>query len=302
MESLLYSIAIIFFIIAALVIIYYTVGFEKFLPFVVVDSQEEWVVDRLGKDRVLTEGLNRYLPWLDKIEAKVTLKEQPIDPPEQEIITKDNINISVDMIASIKVIDSMKAIMEVSDYKASVESLVMTSALNIMGRMELVDIQRHVDTISKDIMEHMKENSDRWGLQIVQVHIEKIILPNSVKEAMEKEVVAAKEQKAMLMLAEGKKKAAIEEAEGKKIAAQHQAEALLNEIGMIQKSMPDMNNEKILEFLRELDYIHSMKNLSSSENAKFVVYPTAGGVNATQPIEKIMSTEYLSQAMNKKEN
>lgn len=302
MESLLYTVAVVFFIIAAFVIVYYTVGFEKFLPFVVVDSQEEWVVDRLGKDRILTEGLNRYLPWLDKIEAKVTLKEQPIDPPEQEIITKDNINISVDMIASIKVIDSMKAIMEVSDYKASVQSLVMTSALNIMGRMDLVDIQRHIDTISKDIIEHMKENSSRWGLQVVQVHIEKIILPVSVKEAMEKEVVAAKEQKAMLMLAEGKKNAAIEEAEGRKIASSHQAEALLNEIEMIQRSMPDMKNEKILEFLREIDYIHSMKNLSSSENAKFVVYPSGNTTGGTQSIDKVMSTEYMSQAMNKKEN
>lgn len=301
MDSLLYTIAIAFFIIAAFVVIYYTVGFESFMPIVVVDSQEEWVVDRLGKDRVLKEGLNRFLPGIDKIEAKVTLKEQPIDPPEQEIITKDNINISVDMIASIKVVDSMKAIMEVSDYKASVQSLVMTSALNIMGRMDLVDIQRQVDTISKDIIAHMKENSDRWGVKIVQVHIEKIILPASVKDAMEKEVVAAKEQKAMLMIAEGKKKAAIEESEGKKIASKHQAEALLNEIEMIQKSMPDMKNEKILEFLKELDYIHSMGNLSSSQNAKFVVYPSSSNNNTTS-LDKIMSTEYLAQSMNKKEN
>lgn len=295
----------IFLLLSIPILIYYTVGFERFMPIVVVESQEAWVVDRWGKDRVLYEGLNRILPGVDKIEEKISLKEQQIDPPEQEIITKDNINITVDLISSIKVIDPLAAVMGVDDYKASVESLVMTSALTIMGRMELIDIQREVDSISKKIMGHMKENSDRWGVEIVQVHIEKIILPSSVKEAMEKEVVAVKEQTAMLTLAEGKKKAAIEEAEGKKIAAQHQAAALLHEIEMIQKSMPDMSNSKILDFLRELDYIHSMKNLSSSENAKFVVYPSGSGTQASdgaQPIDKIMSTEYIAQTMNKKEN
>jgi len=270
----LYVVAIIFLIIGAFVILYYTVGFEKFMPIIIVDAQEAWVIDnRLGKDRVIFEGINRIVPGVEVVVGKVSLKELTIDPPAQDIITRDNINITVDMIASIKIIDAQKAVMDVDNYKKSVESLVMTSALNIMGNMNLVEIQRQIDSISKDIMKHMGEDTKRWGLAMIQVHIEEIKLPDNVKAAMEKEVVAEKEQKAMLLLAKAKKEAAIEEAEGKKIAAGYHADSILHEIEMLKESMPGISNEKILEFLTSLDYIHSMKNLSASDNTKVVVYP-----------------------------
>ncbi len=254
------------------------------MPIVIVESQEAWVVDRLGKDRVLYEGINRILPGVDKIEAKVTLKEQPIDPPEQVIITKDNISISVDMIAMVKVVDPLKAVMDVTDYQKAINSLIMTGVVDIMGKMELKEIQINLEGISKQVVVHVEEDSSRWGVKVTQVRFESIGYSDEIKSAMEQ-----------ITVAQSKKKAMITEAEAKKESAQLEAEALLHKIEILQKNMPDMSNEKILEFTKSLDYINSMKNLSSSENAKFVIYPS----DVQSGMDKAMSTEYMSQAMNK---
>ncbi len=283
-SAFLYWMLGIFFVLAVLVLVFYTVGFEKFMPIVIVESQEAWVVDRLGKDRVLYEGINRILPGVDKIEAKVTLKEQPIDPPEQVIITKDNISISVDMIAMVKVVDPLKAIMDVTDYQKAINSLIMTGVVDIMGKMELKEIQINLEGISKQVVAHVEEDSTRWGVKVTQVRFESIGYSDEIKSAMEQ-----------ITVAQSKKKAMITEAEAKKQSAQLEAEALLHKIEILQKNMPDMSNEKILEFTKSLDYINSMKNLSSSDNAKFVIYPS----DVQSGMDKAMSTEYMSQAMNK---
>jgi len=283
-SAFLYWMMGIFFVLAVLVLIFYTVGFEKFMPIVVVESQEAWVVDRLGKDRVMYEGINRILPGLDKIEAKVSLKEEPVDPPAQTIITKDNISISVDMIAMIKVQDPLKAIMDVADYKDAVKSLIMTGTVDIMGKMELKEIQTNLEDISKKVLKHVEEDSKRWGVTVTQVRFESVGYSDEIKKSMEQ-----------ITVAENKKKAMITEAEAKKQSAQLEAEALLHKIEILQKNMPDMSNEKILEFTKSLDYINSMKNLSSSDNAKFVIYPS----DVQNGMEKMMSTEYMTQAMNK---
>jgi regulator of protease activity HflC (stomatin/prohibitin superfamily) len=280
----------IFLITTIMVVLYYTGALQHFLPVIIVDSQKAVIVDnRLGKDRVLTEGINRYLPWIEKIEGEITLKEQPVDPDPQTIITKDNISITVDMIAMIKVVDPLKAVMDVSDYQKAVNSLVQTGVVDIMGKMELKEIQTNLETISKKVLKHVEEDSSRWGVTITQVRFESISYSDEIKKAMEQ-----------ITVSESKKKAMITEAEAKKQAAQLEAEALLHKIEILQKNMPDMSNEKILEFTRSLDYINSMKNLSSSENAKFVVYPSESGAAGQPPIDQIMSTEYITQSMNKK--
>jgi regulator of protease activity HflC (stomatin/prohibitin superfamily) len=274
----------IFFVLAVIVLILYTIGWEKILPIIIVPNKEAWIVDRLGKDRVLYEGLNRIIPGLDRIEDKVSLKEQQIDPPEQTIITKDNININVDMIAMVTIKDPLKAVNDVDDYKAAIESRIMTGTVDIMGGMELKEIQISLVNISKKVVAHIKEDSIRWGLEVNQVQFESLGYSDEIKKAMEKITVAENQSKAM-----------VTEAEGKKKSAQLEAEALLHKIEILQKNMPDMSNEKILEFTKSLDYINSMKNLSASDNAKFVIYPSDG-----PSMDKIMSTEYMSQTMDKK--
>lgn len=291
----LYWVLAIFLILAAIVLVFYTVGFEKFMPIVIVENQEAWVIDRLGKDRVLYEGVNRILPGLDRIEKKVSLREFFIDPPEQNIITKDQIKISVDMIATVKIVDPLKAVNEVDSYEESIKTLVMTSVLAKMGTLELSAIQQNLADISKEVVIDMQKKSMSWGIEILQVSFENIDYSDEIKSIMEKDIAHKIKNEMKLEDAEAKSKASITEAEGFKKAAAFKADALVHEISTLQKIMPDMDNGKILEFLKSLDYIHSMKNLSQSDNAKFVIYPSDG-----PSMDKIMSTEYMSQSMSKK--
>ena len=292
MEPIYWWFIAIFLVIAALVVLYYTIGFDTFMPVVVVDSQEAWVIDnRLGTDRVIYEGLNHIMPWRDVVVKKVSLKELTIDPPEQEIITQDNINIVVDMIASIKIVDAVKAIMDVDDFEKSVKSLVMSSTLSKLGQMNFSDIQKQQDQISKEIKEHMKEDCARWGLEVVLVKFENITPPESIKNAMEKEIVAEKEKKAAVLKAQGDHTVHELHADSEKVLIEKRAEATYKVIKDLKALMPTLSDEKIMQFLTSTAYIDSMKELSSSSNSKFVLYPS----DVQQPMEKVMNAEYMSR-------
>ena len=282
----------IFLIITLLVVLYYTVGFEKFMPVVVVDSQEAWVIEnRLGTDRVIYEGINHLMPWRDVVIKKVSLKEMTIDPEPQETITQDNINIVVDMIASIKIVDAVKAIMDVDDFEKSVKSLIISSTLSRLGKMNFADIQKEQDQIAKDIKEHMKEDCSRWGLEVVQVRFESITPPASIKQAMEKEIVAEKERRAAILKAEGEHKVHELHADSEKILIEKRAEATRKVIKELKELMPTLSDEKIMHFLTSTAYIDSMKELSNSSNSKFVLYPS----DVQRPMDKIMNAEYMSR-------
>ncbi len=282
----------IFLIATILVILYYTGVLQNFLPVVIVDSQKAVIVDnRLGKDRVLTEGINRYFPWIEKIEGEISLKEQPVDPEPQAIITKDNISITVDMIAMIKVVDPLKAVMDVSDYKKAVNSLIQTGVVDIMGKMELKEIQMNLESISKEVLTHVEKDSLRWGVKIAQVRFESISYSEDIKQAMEKEIVAEKEKRAAILKAEGDHKVHELHADGERVLIEKRAEATHKVIKDLKELMPDLSDEKIMQFLTKTAYIDSMKELSSSSNSKFVLYPT----DVQQPMDKVMNAEYMTR-------
>ncbi len=292
MDAATFWMIVVFAIISIAVVINYTIGFQGMLPVIIVDSQKAMVIDnRLGKDRVITEGINRYLPWVEIIVDEISLKEHPVDPPEQEIITQDNINIIVDMIATIKVVDPIKAVMDIDDYEAAVKSLVMSTTLSKLGKMNFSDIQKQQDEISTDIRTHMKEDCARWGIKVVLVKFENITPPASIKEAMEKEIVAEKETRAAILKAEGDHKVHELHADGERVLIEKRAEATHKVIKDLKDLMPDLSDEKIMQFLTKTAYIDSMKELSSSSNSKFVLYPT----DVQQPMEKVMNAEYMTR-------
>jgi regulator of protease activity HflC (stomatin/prohibitin superfamily) len=286
-----YGVLVVFVII--LIIAYFI-----YSQFVIVESETEWIVDRLGKDRVLKEGINRFIPILDKREAIVDMREEEIDPPAQEIITKDNIKLDIDVIASIRVIDSMKAIKSVKDYKKAVKSAILASVFSTLGNKNLEEIQKNVDAITKEIKEHtQKESMQRWGVKIETVRIENMKQPKAIIDSMEKEIAAEREQRAAILKAEGEHKVAELNADSERLLIEKRAEATYKVIKDLKALMPNISDEKIMEFLTKTSYIDSMRELSSSENSKFVVYPSE--MQNSTAIEKVMSAEYMSKAMNK---
>ncbi|MCK4440974.1 MAG: SPFH/Band 7/PHB domain protein, partial [Sulfurovaceae bacterium] len=283
----LYSVLLIFAIIVIIAYLLYT-------QFVVVESETEWVVDRLGKDRVLKEGVNRFIPILDKKEAVVDMREEEIDPPAQEIITRDNIKLQIDVIASIRVVDSLKAVKSVKDYKKAIESAIAASVFSTLGNKNLEEIQKNVDAITKEIKNHTEEESiSRWGVKVENVRVENMKPPKSVVDAMEKEIAAEREQRASILKAEGEHKVAELHADSERLLIEKRAEATHKVIKDLKSLMPDISDQNIMEFLTKTSYIDSMRELSSSANSKFVLYPS----EVQKPMDKVMSAEYMSKAM-----
>jgi len=282
----LYSVLVVFAIILGIAYLLYT-------QFVIVESETEWIVDRLGKDRVLKEGVNRFIPILDKKEAVVDMREEEVDPPAQEIITSDNIKLNIDVVASVRVVDSLKAIKSIKDYKKAVNSAISASVFSILGNKKLEEIQKSVEAITKDIKDNAEKESNRWGVRIEKVQIENIKPPKAVVDAMEKEIAAEREQRASILKAEGEHKVAELHADSERLLIEKRAEATHKVIKDLKSLMPDISDQNIMEFLTKTSYIDSMRELSASANSKFVLYPS----EVQKPMDKVMSAEYMSKAM-----
>ncbi len=273
-----------------------TIGLGRLFLLRIVPSEEAWVIDRHGVDRVACEGINRIIPSLDKIEAKVDLREVKVDPEPQTILTKDNINITVDMFSMMKVIHPLKAIKEVEDYEARMENLVVTSTFTALARREFSEIQQNSEAILKEIKEIVEKDSSRWGIKLTQISFEDIKSPQDILDAEQQKIVAEKQATAKLTKANAEFKEQELRADSERILIEKRAEATHKAIKNLKELMPDISDDRIMQFLTSASYIDSMRELSSSENSKFVLYPS----DVHQPMEKVMNAEYLSQATKNK--
>jgi regulator of protease activity HflC (stomatin/prohibitin superfamily) len=268
-----------------------TIGFGRLFLLRVVPSEEAWVIDRHGVDRVACEGINRIIPSLDKIEAKVDLREVDVDPDAQTILTKDNINIIVDMFSTIKVVHPLKAIKEVKEYEAQMKNLVATSTFTALARRNFSDIQQNSEAILSEIQELVEKDSSRWGIKLMQIRFESITSPEDIIEAEKQKIIAKQQAEAKLTAARANFEEQELRADSERILIEKRAEATHKAIKNLKELMPDISDDRIMQFLTSASYIDSMKELSSSENSKFVLYPS----DVHQPMNKVMNAEYLSQ-------
>lgn len=275
-----------------------TIGLGRLFLLRVVPSEEAWVIDRHGVDRVACEGINRIVPSLDRIEAKVDLKEMKVDPDAQTILTKDNINIKVDMFSMIKVIHPLKAIKEVDDYQARMENLVVSSTFTALARRNFSEIQKNSEAILGEIREIVEKDSSRWGIKLTQINFEDIASPEDIIEAEKQKIIAKQEAEAKLTKANADFKEKELKADSERILIEKRAEATYKAIKDLKELMPNISDERIMQFLTSASYIDSMKELSSSDNSKFVLYPS----DVHQPMDKVMNAEYLSHTMKQNQN
>jgi regulator of protease activity HflC (stomatin/prohibitin superfamily) len=273
-----------------------TLKLGKLFGLVVVPSEKAWIVDRFGSDRQLDEGIQSFNPLLDKLEAEVDLKEFSVDPEEQKIMTKDNINLTVDMKGTAKVVDPMKAIKNVDDFKFELKSLMVTSTFSKLSQLKFTEIQERAETLPEELKTLMeKDCKERWGIEIHQVKFESIEPPADIVEAMGKEIIAEREKNADIRKAEGKKEAERLRAESERVLIEQRAIAMQKVVEELKTVLKHTSDEELMKFITSNSYIESMKSLSQSNNSKFVLYPS----DVQQPIDKVMNAEYLSQKRNK---
>jgi regulator of protease activity HflC (stomatin/prohibitin superfamily) len=183
----------------------------------VVPQQTAFVQERLGKFyAVLQPGINFVIPFFDRIAYKYTLKETAIDIPEQICITRDNVQVRMDGVIFIQVIDPKKAAYGISDYTFAVVQLAQTTMRSEIGKLDLDKTFEERMTINRAVVQSIDEAAIGWGVKVLRYEIKNITPPQSVLSAMEKQMQAERERRAVILQSDGEKQAAINVAEGQK--------------------------------------------------------------------------------------
>ncbi len=268
---------IIFLIILLILIIFLSLTVN------IIPQGEVWVIERLGKfHRISKPGIRIILfhPFYERIRKKVSTKDQIIDVPNLDVITKDNVMITMNAVAFIKVTNPFDAVYGIVDYQKAILNLVKTSLRAIVGNMKLDEALSSREKIKGTLKHKIIDDVVSWGVTIRTVEIVDLLPSPSMQKAMEKQATAERERRALEIKANGEKMAKILEAEAELEVAKKNAEAqeilakssafAIEKIKEISKSDSE---EMPLNFLLGEKYLDTLKNLSNSENSKFVVYP-----------------------------
>ena len=192
----------------------------------VVRQSEVYIIERLGKfHKAADAGLTIIVPFIDTVRSIVSLKQQTMDIPPQEVITSDNVTITIDTVVFYKVVDPAKAVYEIQSLKKGIQYLSITTIRDIVGKMELDETFSSRDSINTKLKDILDEATDQWGCKVDRVEIKDITPPPDIKDAMEKQMNAERNKRALILQAEGERQSAITLAEGRKEAAILDAEA-----------------------------------------------------------------------------
>lgn len=276
-----------------------------FMGAVVVSQGYEYTVERMGKyTRTLQPGFHLIIPYIDRIGAKVNVKERVLDIPSQEVITKDNAMVRIDGVVFFQVLDTAMATYEVNDLALAIMNLSTTNLRTVVGGMELDELLSKRDEISGRLLMVVDEATNPWGIKITRVEVKDIEPPQDIIESMARQLKAERDKRAAILeaeghrqaqvlRAEGEKKSAILEAEGRKEAAfrdaearERQAEAEAKATQVVSDAIANGDSQAINYFVAQ-KYVEAVGKFASSNNEKLVFMPleassiigSIGGIN-----------------------
>jgi regulator of protease activity HflC (stomatin/prohibitin superfamily) len=185
----------------------------------IVPQQNAWVVERLGKfDRTLTPGLSILVPFVDRVAYKHSLKEVPLDVPSQVCITKDNTQLQVDGILYFQITDPMRASYGSSDYVIAITQLAQTTLRSVVGKMELDKTFEERDLINAAVVNALDEAALNWGVKVLRYEIKDLTPPAAILHAMQAQITAEREKRALIAASEGRRQEQINIATGEREA------------------------------------------------------------------------------------
>jgi regulator of protease activity HflC (stomatin/prohibitin superfamily) len=183
----------------------------------IVPQQSAYVVERLGRySRTLGAGFHILVPFIDSVQYKHSLKETAVDIPEQICITRDNVQVAVDGILYVKVLDPQRASYGISDYRFAISQLAQTALRSEIGKIELDRTFEERTNINSQVVNELDKATEPWGVKVLRYEIKNITPPKDVLNAMEKQMRAEREKRAVILTSEGERDAAINQAEGEK--------------------------------------------------------------------------------------
>ncbi|MBK5200765.1 MAG: SPFH/Band 7/PHB domain protein [Spirochaetaceae bacterium] len=290
---------IILIVIAVLIVIVLFSGIR------IVPEAKAMIIERLGKyHKTLPSGFNIIIPFLDSArsvpelrpitdkigESKVIvanthyidLREQVLDYPKQNVITKDNVTVAIDAVIYFQVMDPKSSIYEIVNYPIAIEKLTQTTLRNVIGELELDETLTSRDTINSKLQAILDEATDKWGIKVNRVELQDIIPPEDIRKQMEKQMGAEREKRAAILKAEGEKQSEILKAEGFKQALINRAEgdkqaSILRAQGEAKAieavKLALDNKEEYTQYLIAMRYIETFKDMASGKDNKMIYMP-----------------------------
>jgi regulator of protease activity HflC (stomatin/prohibitin superfamily) len=202
-------------IVVGIVVIFVIVAIAKTMQ--IVPQRHAYIVERLGKyNKTLEAGLHILIPFIDKVAYKHTLKEQAVDVPPQMCITRDNISVEVDGILYMQVVDPKNASYGINNYSFASTQLAQTTMRSVIGKLDLDKTFEERDSINGAIVQAVDAASDPWGVKVTRYEVKNITPPPSITDAMEKQMRAEREKRAVIADSEGERQAKINQADGEK--------------------------------------------------------------------------------------
>lgn len=253
----------------------------------IVRPYEKGVVERLGKyHKTLDAGLHIVIPFIDKL-TKVDMRENVVDVPPQEVITKDNVVVTVDAVVYYEATDAVKLIYNVTNFYMAATKLAQTNLRNVIGEMQLDESLTSRETINTTLRDILDMATDKWGVRVVRVELQRIEPPQDVTQSMHRQMKAERERRAAILEAEGDKASAIARAEGFKqsaiLEAEGKAQAIKN-VADAEKTQRILNAEGEAQAIKmvyeaihagnptndliTLRYIEALKNVADGNATK----------------------------------
>lgn len=262
-------------VVALVILVIITIG----MGVRIVPQGSKHIVQRLGKyHSTLNPGMNIIIPYVDQVPYKVTTKDIVLDIPSQEVITEDNATIIANAVAYINIVSPEKAVYGVEDYEIAIQNLVQTALRSIVGEMSLDSALSSRDLIKAKLKEGISDDIADWGINLKTVEIQDINPSATMQKAMEEQAAAERQRRATVTRAEGEKQAAILEADGRLEASKRDAQAQIvladasrEAIERVTRAISD--KELPVMYLLGERYIGALENLSTSDNAKNIIFP-----------------------------
>jgi regulator of protease activity HflC (stomatin/prohibitin superfamily) len=251
----------------------------------IVRPYERGLVERLGKYRVTVEpGLRTLIPFVDSI-RRVDMREQVVDVPPQEVITSDNVVVSVDAVIYYEATDPQRLVYNVANFFLAITKLAQTNLRNVIGDMQLDQALTSRDTINAALRQILDDATDKWGVRVVRVEIQRIDPPPDVVAAMHSQMRAERERRAVVTTALGQREAAITQAEGEKSAA------ILTAEGVRQRDI--LTAEGQAQAMQAIAAAEKFRRIALAEGEAQATAATFNAINSSDPNPSLIAIKYL---------
>ncbi len=277
------------------------------MPFRIVRPYQKGLVERLGKyQRTVDSGLNIVLPFIERL-IKVDMREQVVDVPPQSVITKDNVVVEVDAVVYYQVTNPVKVTYSVANFYAAATKLAQTSLRNLVGDLALDESLTSREVINSKLRQILDEATDKWGVKVARVELQRIEPPQDVTEAMHRQMKAERNKRAAILEAEGQKQSRILEAEGQKeseiLRAEGAAEAVKRqaeaeryrqkavaegEAEAIERTYNAIHTAQPSPELIAIKYLEALQRIADGKGSKvFLPYEASGVLSSLAAVKEI---------------